>query len=462
MHDRQLLELLPDDTTLSWVRRGDGLVGWGTAARLDTRGPERFAEADAWWQRLHQDMDVDDEVRLPGTGPVAFTSVAFADEPGHSVLVVPEVVVGQRDGVRWITTISGDNDGVGRADEDRETGGAENRTGEVPASAVLDQVEEPGVIRYSDGQFSATDYRRAVAEAVRRMNRPRDPDNTDDAEDPDDADGLDKVVLAHDLIATSSAPLDSRFLLRNLAERYPGCWTFAVDGLVGSTPELLLERTGDRVSSRVLAGTIWPRDGYGPDQLAAELSYSGKDLEEHSYAVRSVADTLRPFCAELAVPERPEVLRLHNVMHLATNVSGTLRSTNGESSLLRLAEAVHPSAAIGGTPTEQAVRLIAQLEDMDRERYTGPVGWVDADGNGELGIALRCAQIHRGSDAAAGEEHPGEAGQAGTGQAGTGQAGDQLRLFAGGGIVADSDPDLEVAEAEAKLLPMREAVEGIR
>lgn len=450
MHDRQLLELLPDDTTLSWVRRGDGLVGWGTAARLDTRGPERFAEADAWWQRLHQDMDVDDEVRLPGTGPVAFASVAFADEPGHSVLVVPEVVVGQRDGVRWITTISGDSDG--------EEDGAQDRTGQVPASALLDQVEEPGVIRYSDGQFSATDYRRAVAEAVRRMNRPRDPEGPATAGDPqdpataDDADGLDKVVLAHDLVATSSAPLDSRFLLRNLAERYPGCWTFAVDGLVGSTPELLLERTGDRVSSRVLAGTIWPRDGYGPDQLAAELSYSGKDLEEHSYAVRSVADTLRPFCAELAVPERPEVLRLHNVMHLATNVSGTLRSTNGESSLLRLAEAVHPSAAIGGTPTQQAVRLIAQLEDMDRERYTGPVGWVDADGNGELGIALRCAQIHRASDAAADAETPVEAGQ----------AGDQLRLFAGGGIVADSDPDLEVAEAEAKLLPMREAVEGIR
>ena len=460
MHDRQLLELLPDDTTLSWVCRGEGLVGWGTAARLDTRGPDRFAEADAWWQRLHQDMDIDDEVRLPGTGPVAFASIAFADEPGHSVLIVPEVVVGQRDGIRWITTIGGCDEEADDAEaRDAKTRGAESGSGQTPTSAI----EGPGVIRYCDGQFSATDYRRAVAEAVRRMNRPRDPQGTD---------GLDKVVLAHDLVATSSAPLDSRFLLRNLADRYPSCWTFAVDGLVGATPELLLERTGDRVSSRVLAGTIWPRDGYEPDQLAAELSYSGKDLEEHSYAVRSVADTLRPFCADLAVPEQPDVLRLHNVMHLATNVSGTLSSTNGESSLLRLVDAVHPSAAIGGTPTAQAIQLIAQLEDMDRERYTGPVGWVDADGNGELGIALRCAQIRRGtasSEDAGTTANAGTTGATGTtgepGKAGeTGKAretGDQLRLFAGGGIVSDSDPDLEVAEAEAKLLPMREAVEGI-
>lgn len=402
-----MLDLLPDDTTLSWVCQGDGVVGWGVAARLDTSGSDRFVEADRWWHRLYRQMEIDDEVRQPGTGPVAFVSVAFADHPGHSALIVPRVVVGQRDGVRWITSI-GD--------------GEEEAT---PRSAV----RSPGTVRYGDGQLSATGYRAAVSEAVRRLNH-----GTGD-------DRIDKVVLSHDLIATTTDPLDARFLLRNLADRYPNCWTFAVDGLVGATPELLLERTGNEVRSRVLAGTAWPHEGRGAEQLAAELLDSTKNQSEHAYAVESLAARLRPFCSELAVPNEPSVLRLHNLMHLASDVAGTLQhASNGNASLLRMVGAVHPTAAVGGTPTAGAVRMIGELERMDRERYAGPVGWVDGEGNGELGIALRCAQLRHRSRT---------------------DGGDQIRLFAGGGIVADSDPDLEVAEAEAKMRPIREALEGL-
>lgn len=402
LHDRHLLDLLPDDAPLSWVCRGEGIVGWGEAARLDTSGPHRFAEADAWWRRLHRQLRVDDEVRLPGTGPVAFTSLAFADQPGDSAVVVPRVLVGQRDGVRWVTTV-----------------------GEAEPPAEPEPVRPPGPIRYGDGQLSATGYRAAVAEAVHRLNHG------------DPGDRLDKVVLAHDLLATPGEQLDPRFVLGNLADQYPGCWTFSVDGLVGATPELLLERTGDRVRSRVLAGTVWPRRGREPEQLAAELLDSAKNRSEHRYAVESLANKLQPFCTEMAVPSEPEVLQLHNLMHLATDVSGSLdRSLNGSASLLRMVGAVHPTAAVGGTPTAGAVRLIRELERMDRDRYAGPVGWLDGDGNGELGIALRCARLQRGP------------------------SGDQARLFAGGGIVADSDPDMEVAEAEAKFRPVREALEG--
>ncbi|MCI2417035.1 isochorismate synthase [Saccharopolyspora sp. K220] len=410
-HDRPLLELLPADAVLSWVRDGAGLVGWGCVARLDVSGPNRFHQADAWWRDLCQQIEVADSVGLPGCGPVAFASLAFADQPGNSVLIVPEVVIGERDGVRWITTI-----GDGSAEP-------------LPPEPV----RPPGTVSYSDGQLSTTGYRQAVAEAVRRMRQPGD---------------LDKIVLAHDLLASTSEPLDARFLLHNLAARYPTCWTFAVDGLVGATPELLLERMGYEVRSRVLAGTVWPHEGHTSEQLAAELLASAKNRSEHAYAAESLAVRLRPFCSDLTVQSEPEILQLRNVLHLATNVEGKLSevSAHGPATLLRMVAAVHPTAAVGGTPTAYAVRMIAELEGMDRGRYAGPVGWLDGSGNGEFGIALRCAQL---------EPTATPDGEAERG-------GGRVRLFAGGGIVPDSDPDMEVAEAEAKLLPIREALEGIR
>ncbi|KOV85796.1 isochorismate synthase [Nocardia sp. NRRL S-836] len=378
------------DQALAWVRDGSGLVGWGEAARLEVSGPDRFAQADAWWREFVGRLDVDDELGVPGSGPVAFISMAFADEPGDSVLIVPEVVVGRRNGVEWVTTI-------GTADS-------------IPRKTPLSR---PSEVRYANGQLPVTQYREAVREAVARMREGE----------------LGKVVLAHDLIAVTDKRLDQRFVLQGLARRYPECWSYAVDGLVGATPELLLRRTGSVVDSRVLAGTTWPHDGISDEELASALMSSEKNLEEHDYAITSLADTLRPFCSTMSV-DGPSVLRLPNVSHLSSDVIGTLSSS---ASLLHLGEAVHPTAAVGGTPRLDATRLISQLEGMDRGRYAGPVGWIDGNGDGELGIALRCAQIN----------------------------GSTARLFAGCGLVADSDPDSEVQEAHAKMRPMREALEGL-
>ncbi|QFZ23558.1 isochorismate synthase [Saccharothrix syringae] len=384
-----LLGRLPSPTgALSWVRDGAGLVGWGEAARFEVSGPDRFAAADRWWREFTADLDVDDEVAHPGTGPVAFVSMAFADSPGRSVLVVPEVVVGRRDGRTWLTTI-----------------------GDV-APREIAPVRGPARIRYADGELPVTAYREAVREAVARMR----------------AGELDKVVLAHDLLAVADREIDHRFVLDGLARRYPDCWVYAVDGLVGATPELLLRRSGRVVDSRVLAGTTWPRDGVPDDELAAALLTSAKDREEHGYAVASLVDALRPFCSSLSV-DGPSVLRLPNVSHLSSDVIGELR---GAPSLLALGAAVHPTAAVGGTPRAAATRLIGELEGVDRGRYAGPVGWVDGAGDGELGIALRCARV-RGRTA---------------------------RLFAGCGLVAESDPDTEVREAHAKMRPFRDALEG--
>ncbi len=198
-------------------------------------------------------------------------------------------------------------------------------------------------------------------------------------------------------------------LLRRLAARYPDCYTFACDGLVGATPELLVRRDGREVSSLVLAGTT-PRGGtVAEDRRSRGLLADAKKNEEHVYAVTSMQETLGPLCESLDVAPRPVLLRLPNLQHLGTHVGGTLAE---DKSALALAAAVHPTAAVCGTPTGAAMELIRELEQMDRERYAGPVGWVDADGNGEWGIALRCAQLD----------------------------GRTARLFAGCGIVAGSDP----------------------
>jgi menaquinone-specific isochorismate synthase len=391
-----LIELLPDDGPLSWVRHGDGLVGWGEAARLRTGGPHRFVEAELWWRTVTAGAVVRDEVGLPGSGLVAFGSFAFADEPGDSVLVVPRIVVARRGDTAWVTTIG--NAGLPP----------------LPDVTVASQPRHAGNAVFTDGAMSGTAWEGVVAEAVSRIATGQ----------------LDKVVLARDLVAETEADVDVRRPLGRLADRYPSCWTYHVDGLFGATPELLVRRERGLVTSRVLAGTIRRTGDDAHDlALAASLARSSKDLEEHEYAVRSVARSLAPHCTSMNVPETPFVLHLPNVMHLATDLAGVI---DDDTTSLGLAAALHPSAAVGGTPTADAVGLIAEIEGMDRRRYAGPVGWIDAHGDGEWGIALRCGQVE----------------------------GHRVRLFAGCGIVANSDPEEELAEAQAKFLPVRDSLEA--
>ncbi len=388
----RLLDLVPADNPVSWLRRGDGLVGWGVAAEVRTRGATRFADADKWWRETTARATVHDEVGEPGSGPVAFGTFAFADEPGESVLVVPRLVVGRRGDVSWLTTVDATAPDLTPA--------------EAPAPPVA--------VSFADGALDGERWMSVVADAVARI------DNGE----------LEKVVLARDLVATCGEPLDVRWPLQRLAEQYPMCWTFHVDGMFGATPERLVRRDRGLATPRVRAATIPPtRDDERDLALAATLARSSKDLEEHEYAVRSVADALEPHCSSMNVPEAPFVLHLPNVMHLATDVNGVVHDAATVSSL-QLAEALHPSAAVGGTPTPVATAVIAEIEGMDRDRYAGPVGWIDASGDGEWGIALRSARVE----------------------------GSTVRLFAGCGIVADSDPEAELAEAQAKFVPVRDAL----
>lgn len=387
-----LVDLLPSSRSLSWIRRGEGLIGWGEYARREFSGANRFEQASAWWRDLVKSFQINDEVRTSGTGPIAFGSFSF-NENESSVLVVPQVIIGRKNGRTWITWI-GD---------------------EKPEIKLTNASDSPYRFTWSEGALSPMQWQAAVAWSVSRIQ----------------AGDVDKVVLARDVVATSENEIDIRPALKQLTREYDSTWTFSVDGLIGATPELLLRLTRGLVTSRVLAGTIRRSGDDEKDlALAASLARSSKDLEEHEYAVASVAESLEPFCTSINRPEVPFVLHLANVMHLATDVTGVLADSMAVRDGFALLNALHPSAAVCGTPRKGALDLINEIEGMSRGRYAGPVGWIDARGDGEWGIALRCAQVD----------------------------GREVRLFAGCGIVAGSDPELEYAESQAKLLPMRNAL----
>jgi menaquinone-specific isochorismate synthase len=387
-----LLARLPRPTgSLCFVRGGLGLVGWGVHARFTTTGPGAAGRIQEWFDEIRAGLRVADPIGEPGTGPLAFVSLGY-DDADVAVAVVPRVLVGRTAAGEFVTRI----------------GAAVPDAASAPTVAP---VRTPGRISYADADLSVADFTTAVAAATERIRRGE----------------LEKVVLAHDLVATADRPVDERLLLRRLAAAYPGCWTFDVEGLVGASPELLIRRQGRLIASRVLAGTAWPERG--DDAVAAGLLHSSKDVAEHAYAVRSVSEVLAPVCEQLDVPARPAPLELANLTHLSTDITGRLGDVTPTA--LELAARLHPTAAVGGSPTDVARQVIRELEPMSRGRYAAPIGWVDGRGDGEFAIALRCAQVN----------------------------GRSVRLLAGCGIVADSDPEIEAREAQIKMVPIRDALE---
>ncbi|WP_084500344.1 isochorismate synthase [Brevibacterium album] len=431
------LEQLPEDRFSCWVRGRSGIVGFGRRLRLSAQGPRRFRELEQKWTALADGAEVDDRVELLGSGLVGFSAVAFADSSAvSSIIDVPEFVLGRRDGRVWLTHIaevpgtgagaasetgaaSGSDSVPGAAGDAHASGGAGTAPG-LDFRLTPRPLREPPVLSSEPGDVSPERYEEMVARASARLRSPRA--------------GERKVVLARDEVITTDGDIDVRAVVGRLNQAFPNTWTFNVGGLVGATPELLIGVENGTVHSRVLAGTYRVERDPAEELAAARAQLSGhKDSIEHSYAIDSLAATLGSVTDELHVDREPHLLQLANVIHLASDAHGTLRAgTDGRPiSPFRVAEAVHPTAAVGGTPRERAFELIAELEGMDRGRYAGPVGWVDGYGNGQFGIALRCGQL---------EER------------------DRIRIFAGAGIMPDSDPVSERRETDAKLSPMRAAL----
>lgn len=340
-------------------------------------------------------IEADDEVGVPGTGAVAFGALPFRADPSAE-LVVPEVVWGRAgDGTRWVTTIA---------------------PGDSPAAdvATLCTPLAPAPAQLPD-QITVAPVRPAawwcelVARATKAMS---------DA----GPDGLRKVVLAREVLVAGDVPFDRAAILGRLRAAYPGCFLFHVDGFLGASPELLVGRSGDVVRAQPMAGTA-PRGGDPATdaRLGAGLLASPTYREEHQITIDMVHDTLLPWCSYLDYEADPSVVVVANVQHLATLVEGRL--SQPAPSILELVTALHPTPAVNGLPRELALDWIAEHEGFDRGHYAGAVGWVDGRGNGTWSVSIRCAEVQ----------------------------GTQARLYAGNGIVADSDPDTELAETQIKL-----------
>ncbi len=369
-----------------WSHEGRGFVAWGEWASVEVgSGPDRFERAVATLDVRFGELD-----QLEGV--IALGSFTFDQESARSILVIPRTIVHAGPDGTTIVTI-----------------------GSRPDAGVLDPPEAgPGDrIRYAGSSLPDHLWLDSVARAVKRI----------------EAGELEKVVLARDVKFWGDEPFDTGRLARNLARSFPGCFTFSVRGLVGASPEMLIERRGSRVRSVVLAGTAARgSDEHSDAERGRALLSSDKDLREHVLAVDSVRHKLEPLSTDLRTG-RPELLRLKNVQHLATEIEGTLHRPV---TALELAGSLHPTAAVGGAPRETSMAIIRELEGMDRDRYAGPVGWVDPSGDGEWAIALRCGIFE-------------------------GAAG---RIFAGSGIVAGSEPLYELEETRLKLRAIQSALEG--
>jgi isochorismate synthase len=410
-----------------WEQPADGvaLAGIGTAAELRGEGTQRFADVGRSWRALMSSAlrERGDVAETWGAGPLLLGGFSFEPRPAGTPLwreypaarlTVPRFLLASTTEGRWLTTsvlVGADDDPADSTDallRERAhllaAGRPRRAPGDVPL--VVTELRDPA------------DWKEGVAAAAAAVR----------------AGALEKVVLARAVRVQADAPLDVPTALRRLRDRYPACYVFAVAHgdatFLGATPERLVRLDGHEVRATSLAGSI--RRGASAEddaRLARTLLASAKDRVEHELVVRGLRETLAPLCEEIAAPAEPSLLSMPNVHHLATAVVARLRDGY---TLLDLLARVHPTPAVAGLPRDTALSLIAELEEMDRGWYAAPVGWVAPDGSGEFAVALRSALVER----------------------------NEATLFAGCGIVGDSDAEEEYAESWLKLRPMLAALGG--
>ena len=364
------------------------MVGIGEKARFEATGENRFQELAAQFNEFSKGVEIIGDIDSSAGSINAFAAITFSPESEFkSVLIVPESLLVIRSDKTWVASFIEDF--------------------EWPEETKF----SPEKLNFSQGKQSQAAFISSVEKALGQI---------DDGE-------ISKVVLARDLVSEKPTDFDIRDAIQRLRERFPSCWVYSINDNFGASPELLLRSSNREFSARVLAGTAGR--GTDPDvdrAIADGLAHSAKNLHEHNFAVDSIIRAIAPFVDSVEADKTPFSLQLPDVWHLATDIHAKL---NSDSSILEVASALHPTAAVAGTPRLQAQNLIAKLETFDRGVYAGPVGWVGSNGSGELALALRGGRI---------EEN-------------------QIRAFAGGGIVSGSEPEAELSETKLKFKAVRSA-----
>lgn len=429
----QLFERSQSLTTerLFWAQPGAGfaLVGLGVAYALETTDLGRFQQAALEWRALMANALIETPPTASNLGPVMLGGFAFdAQRPTsalwqyypHGRLVLPRVLLTRRASEAWITYNI-----VVRPDSDIEAEVAEIES-LTQAALLVDAPPTRSNGRHSGNGHAATitthelqsaaKWQADVANATRAIR----------------AGQLEKVVLARAVQLKSTSPFNAARALRHLSSHYTGCYIFAIargdDCFLGATPEQLVRLRAGEVQTMGLAGSIKRGKSTAEDErLEQTLLHSAKDREEHAVVVQAVVEALEPMCAQLDYADAPTLLKLGNIQHLYTPITG--RVANGYT-ILDFVERLHPTPAVGGRPREVALQLIRDDEGIDRGWYAGAVGWLDARGEGEFAVALRSALL---------QSHT-------------------ATLFAGCGIMADSNPAQEYTEASLKLKPMLAAL----
>ena len=396
-------------------RGGSALAALGCVRVLEATGEDRFVQVARRWRALSASAVVDPSQDPPGSGLVAVGGFAFAPDGGSSTswegfasasLVVPEVSLARRNGRTALTV----NTEVAPDDLlDDLAARAARRVAELRSAPLplLDPAPAGGYRVLSP--MPPSHYEEAVARAVQRIR----------------AGELEKVVLAREVEVHAPIDHDPGAIVGLLRQEFPSCYVFAVGRgdatFIAASPELLVRREGQRASTVALAGSIGrSADPAVDDHLGERLLRSEKDREENAIVARRITRTLQPHSVWVTAAREPVLVRVANIQHLATPIRAQLASAVPA---IALAGALHPTPAVGAEPRELASKLIPALEGIDRGWYAGPVGWTDASGDGEFCVALRCALLR----------------------------GRLARLYAGCGIVRDSDPAAELTETEVKL-----------
>jgi isochorismate synthase len=386
----------------------------GSALDIGSRGPDRFADVAARIAKVGRGRLASEPEDLPaGAGPVWVGGFAFDPEGGRSPhwssfppahLTLPELSLVRHEGRSLLTLCLLAGPDASRRLERLRARVASLRPEELP----LADPHPSARVRISSAA-PPDRYEAAVAAAVERIR----------------AGGLEKVVLAREVVAEAARAHDAAALFGTIRELFGTCFCFCVGtpegAFVGASPELLVRRSGPVAASVALAGsTRRSADPAVDDHLGERLLRSSKDRSEHEIVARRIERALRRHAIWVSSEPEPQLVRVANIQHLATPIHAQLAEAR---SAVELAGLLHPTPAVGGEPRAEALRAIAELEDMDRGWFAGPLGWMDASDDGEFCVALRSTLIR-----------------------------DRFaHLYAGAGIVADSDPERELAETELKL-----------